>query len=86
MATFLDRVTRILADRFANFDHHLEKVPGTGRIAGFIISTSFNGKDDSKRQQMLWKELRREFSKEELLRIGAIVAMTPQEAAIHDAG
>lgn len=84
MASLLDQVTKILSDRFADFDHHLEKVPGTDRITGFIISSSFRGKDDDKRQKTLWRELQANLSDTDMLRIGAIVAMTPEEAAVHD--
>ncbi len=84
MAALLNQVTKVLADRFADFDHHLQKVRETGRITGFIISTSFRGKDDNKRQDMLWNELRAKLPSEDLLRIGAIVAMTPEEAEIHE--
>ena len=81
----LRQVTRILRARFKEFDHHLERVAGTNRITGFIISSSFRGKDDDHRQKMLWKELQANLSDAELLRIGPIVAMTPEEAAVHDA-
>ena len=84
MATFLKRVTDRLAVSLKDFQHHLEVVSGTRRITGFVISSSFFGKDDEKRQGMLWEILEAELSSEELQRIGAIVAMTPQEAALHE--
>lgn len=83
MASLLDQVKKILGNRFADFDHHLEEVVGTEHITGFIISSSFHGKDDDKRQEMLWKELHDNLSDTDMLRIGAIIAMTPQEAAVH---
>ena len=84
MATFLDQITKTLAISFEEFQHHLEVVPETDRITGFVISSSFHGKDDQRRQAMMWKVLRDKFTPHELQRIGAIVAMTPEEAVLHE--
>lgn len=84
MATLLKRVTDTLGTSLSDFQHHLEAVSGTHRITGFIISTSFVGQEDEKRQSIMWKILEAELTSKELQEIGAIVAMTPEEAALHE--
>ena len=84
MATLLKRVTDILGTSLKDFQHHLESVSGTRRITGFIISTSFVGKEDEKRQTKVWKILEAELSSQDLQLVGPIVAMTPEEAALHE--
>ncbi|HEY3244620.1 MAG TPA: hypothetical protein VGM03_14865 [Phycisphaerae bacterium] len=84
MAAILNKVVKILKNELTRFEHHLEYVRETGRVTGFIISSTFSGMDDDKRQKRLWEGiLRKQLTADELRKIGPIVAMSPEEAAIH---
>ena len=56
----------------------LEETPA-GKVGGFIISPSFAGKSQIERQNMLWDYLDKSLSKEQILRIVALVTVTPDE-------
>ena len=47
--------------------------------SGSIISTTFKGKRDLERQQMLWDALEATFGAESVLIVGTLLASTPEE-------
>ena len=47
--------------------------------SGSIISTTFKGKRDLERQQMLWDALEAEFGAESVHVVGTLLAYTPEE-------
>jgi|SRR5437016_9355790 acid stress-induced BolA-like protein IbaG/YrbA len=49
------------------------------RIFGSIISPSFRGQRDHKRQDRIWDVLKETFGDEALKRIGMLLAFTPDE-------
>ena len=56
----------------------------TGRVMGFVISSDFDGLDEQSRQQKLKALLESQFRRKQMPRIGPIVTMTPDEAAIDE--
>lgn len=82
MASLIDRVSNVLRQRLADFEPYLETVPGSRRITGFVVSSSFQRKSDEKRHELLWSVLKNGLQKKDLLDVGAIVAMTPKEARL----
>ena len=83
MVALIDRVSTVLQDDLADFKSYLERIPGTKRITGFVVSSVFRGKDDALRQRLLWKLLEENLSDRDLQEVGPIVAMTPEEASLH---
>lgn len=78
-----DKIEGILKAKLENYSSGLETTPGTKRIMGFIVSSSFRS-DHHARQKKLGKILDENLEKHELDRVGPIVTMTPEEAEIHE--
>ena len=57
----------------------LEAMP-TGKIAGFVVSKTFEGMPQIERQQKIWSVLDKTFSPEQLLKIVTLITVTPDEA------
>jgi acid stress-induced BolA-like protein IbaG/YrbA len=54
------------------------------KIYGNVISQSFLGKRDHKRQEMIWEVLEAEYGKDAYEHIGMLLAYTPAEWYIDD--
>ena len=52
---------------------------GEGKVAGYVVSTKFKGKTQAQRQELIWDGLRRKLSPKDLVKIVAILTMTPRE-------
>jgi acid stress-induced BolA-like protein IbaG/YrbA len=63
-------------------EFHLEKA-GV-RLVGNIISQSFKGKPDHKRQELIWNALESEFGAESVRLVGMLLAFTPDEWNLSD--
>src|SRR5437016_5895710 len=74
-----DELAKILTERLKLIEpeFHLEKVGP--RIIGNIISPTFKGKRDHQRQKMIWDALQEEFGADSVLKIGMLLAYTPEE-------
>jgi acid stress-induced BolA-like protein IbaG/YrbA len=70
---------RILTARLALKEPRffLEKVGN--RLVGNIISVTFKGKKDHDRQAMIWDALEEELGPESVMRVGMLLAYTPDE-------
>src|SRR5205807_3143414 len=68
-------LTRRLRLKDPRFD--LEKV--TSKLSGSVISSSFKGKTDLQRQQMIWNALEAELGPQALQRVGTLLAYTDDE-------
>jgi len=85
MPTLRDRIEEIIKDGFGNGTTAVElEELATKRIAGFVTSTVFEGKDDPERQETLWRVLRDavasgKITEEELTRVSFIITLTPEE-------
>ena len=82
MATLHEKVILALASHFRDLADSLDDVPGTGRITGAVVSPEFRNLDYQQRQERLSSALCSALTPEELLRVGPIVALTPEEAHI----
>ena len=77
-----DRLTILIsepASGIANPEFELEETPG-GKVGGFIISPTFEGKSQIERQNMVWDYLDDNLDKEQILHIVSLVTVTPDEA------
>jgi acid stress-induced BolA-like protein IbaG/YrbA len=54
------------------------------RLNGSIISPTFKGKRDLRRQQMIWNALQRALGSDAVRRVGMLLAFTPEEWDIDD--
>lgn len=74
-----ERLEGVLAKRLSLRDpvFHLERVGG--RWVGDVISPSFKGKRDHQRQKMIWDALEADLGAESVLKVGMILAYTPDE-------
>jgi acid stress-induced BolA-like protein IbaG/YrbA len=73
------RLKQILTEslRLKEPEFHLEKAGN--RLVGDIISPTFRGKGDHKRQDMIWDALEAELGHDALLLVGMLLAYTPDE-------
>lgn len=55
-----------------------------GRVSGSIVSSSFKGKRDHRRQDMIWDALERAFGPDAVKKVGMLLAYTPEEWNIDD--
>ena len=85
MASNLRQIEKILGDKLSGFVSGLDQDEQTGRVMGFVISSDFDDLDQKARQRELAKLLESELSSKQMLCIGPIVTMTPDEAAIDEA-
>jgi hypothetical protein len=76
--SLMKKLPEVLKKKFPNATLELEK-SGPGKVAGFLVWKGFAGMEQIKRQERLWKELRRKLSPDELLQITAILTMTQEE-------
>ena len=85
MQTLRDRIEEIIKEAFGNGRTGVELDElATNRIAGFVTSTVFKGKDDPERQETLWRVLQDavasgKITEEELTRVSFIITLTPEE-------
>lgn len=84
MASNLEQIEKILRDQLGGFVSGLDEDGQTGRVMGFIISSDFDDLDQTTRQRKFTELLKSQLSPDQMLRIGPIVTMTPEEAAIVD--
>lgn len=85
MASILETIESILRDQLGGFVSGLDQDEQTGRVMGFVISSDFDDLDQKTRQRKLAEPLESRLSPEQMLCIGPIVTMTPDEAAIDEA-
>ena len=74
-----DKLKSILNERLSLEDpqYFLEKV-GT-RLVGHIVSSSFRGKRDHKRMEMIWDALEAELGPDSFKVVGMLLPYTPEE-------
>lgn len=58
-------------------DFMLEKTDG--RLSGNVISTSFKGKRDHERQEMIWEALHKALGADSVQKVGLLLPYTPDE-------
>jgi acid stress-induced BolA-like protein IbaG/YrbA len=79
-----EKLEKLLAKKLglASPKFHLEKAGG--RFVGDVISLSFKGKPDHKRQELIWNALESEFGAESVRLVGMLLAFTPDEWNLSD--
>lgn len=84
MATLIEKIDQGLSASLSGYVTGLEEVAATGRVIGFVVSPDFEDVDQAGRQDRLKRELASILTDEEIVMVGPIVTMTPEEAAIHE--
>jgi len=85
MATIAERlaVSRLKAILAAKLPgvviRELKRAPGNGHIGGVLIWPQFRGRPQIDRQDELWQALRKELHPDELLQVGLLLTVTPEE-------
>ena len=81
MGELIKKIDAILAQNFQGIDVALVTKKGVSRVGGFVIWSGFAGLPQLERQSQLWKVLKANLSREEELKLGTILTVTPQEVA-----
>ena len=84
MEELISKVERLLDAHFPSRDNKFEleeTVPGE-KIGGSFITSCFNGMRQVDRQTVMRRMLREELSQDDILGIGLIWTLTPQEVAV----
>lgn len=55
------------------------RLEGRGRISGSLVSATFSGKPDHRRQQMIWDALEAELGATSTKDVGMLLAYSPDE-------
>ena len=77
--SFRAKLSRVLTQAFPGAAVQLDQSKPLGKFSGLVVWDGFGGLEQVDRQARLWKRLRAELSKEEQLKITAILTMTPAE-------
>jgi acid stress-induced BolA-like protein IbaG/YrbA len=82
MAELINKLTDILATAFTGAKIELEPAEPADKVAGFLVWSGFAGMEQLKRQDRLWRVLKKGLSRNEQLQITAILTVTPEEWAV----
>jgi acid stress-induced BolA-like protein IbaG/YrbA len=74
-----EQLKGILAKRLSLNDPQFFLRKVGGRLVGHIVSTTFRGKDDHRRQEMIWDALEAELGPKAVKVVGMLLAYTPGE-------
>lgn len=79
MASLNEKLTAVLQAEFDGAEVQWDPASPAGKVVGFLVWSGFQGIEHIKRQNRLWKVLRKNLSPQEQLKISAILAFTPEE-------
>jgi acid stress-induced BolA-like protein IbaG/YrbA len=82
MEELIAKLRELLAGEFRGAEIELEPAPPAQKVAGFLVWSGFQGMEQLKRQDRLWRVLKKGLSKNEQLQITAILTVTPEEWAV----
>jgi acid stress-induced BolA-like protein IbaG/YrbA len=78
LPTLTKRIYQALSPEFSKYEILLETT-ASKKVGGFVISRSFEGKNQMQRQQRIWRLLEKNLNTKELNRIVGILTFTPAE-------
>src|SRR5437899_2813803 len=78
------RVGEVIAENLGLKDAELRLRRYGPHVNGSVISPSFRGKSDLKRQQMIWNALEAEWGDQARQIVGMVLAYTPKEWYVDD--
>ena len=81
MEELIKRLRQLLERVFPGATVELE-VAAPEKVGGFLIWNGFDQVDQVERQRRLWTAIRDELSREDQLRITAILTLTPDERSV----
>lgn len=76
------KVEKVLASALKGFQSGILLSDSKERVLGYVVSSEFSGQDHAKRQARLNNVLEKALDADELLRLGPIATLSPEEAAI----
>jgi len=82
MESLNEKLTTILKAEFDGAAVQLEPASPAGKVVGFLVWSGFQGVEHIKRQNRLWRALRKNLTPQEQLKISAILAFTPEEWSV----
>lgn len=74
-----EQLERILTKRLSLTDPQFFLKKAGGRLVGNIVSPGFKGRRDHERQELIWNALDAEWGAESAVRVGMLLAYTPDE-------
>jgi acid stress-induced BolA-like protein IbaG/YrbA len=74
-----DKLKQILTNQLKLEEPEFRLEKAGSRLVGNVISATFKGKRDHERQRMIWDALTAELGPEAVLRVGMLLAFTPDE-------
>lgn len=84
LKSLIEKIEQALDAELAEFRSGLEPAERSDRVLGFIVSADFENSEHADRQNRLKSILSNLLDAEEILLVGPIVTMTPDEANIGD--
>lgn len=81
----MTRLQEILTDALKLRDPEFRLHSHGGRVSGSVVSASFRGKPDHKRQQMIWDALDDRLGDEAPRHVGMLLAYMPEERNLDSA-
>lgn len=72
-------LARVLSESFPEAKVKIDRSKPSEKFGGLVVWKGFEGTDQVDRQGRLWKVLRQNLSRDEQLKITAILTMTPAE-------
>ena len=73
------KIARVLSENFPEAKVTIDRSRPSDKFGGLVVWKGFEGSDQVDRQGRLWKVLRQTLSRDEQLKITAILTMTPTE-------
>jgi acid stress-induced BolA-like protein IbaG/YrbA len=73
------KLRRVISESFPDAKVKIDRSKPADKFGGLVVWKGFEGADQVARQERLWKILRDQLSRDEQLKITAILTMTPAE-------
>jgi len=81
-AQLIQKIERALGRELLEFKSGIQRGLRSERVIGFVVSKEFTGQDHVSRQNRLQSILRQALTPDELLHIGPIATLSPEEANV----
>ncbi len=82
MEALMQKINGVLKSAFPDATAELEQAAPADKVGGLLIWAGFEGMEHIKRQNRLWAVLKKGLTRQEQLRITAILTLTPEERTV----
>ena len=86
MEELMNRLRNLLEAEFPEAKVELEQASPAEKVGGFLIWSGFDGMEQIERQQRLADVIRSKLSRDDQIRITAILTVTPDERSVPTEG